>query len=91
MVYRRFGELFARLLLHKQDELTELEEKLLEMDMFDSSEGQDNRRLMSRKLDNALPVKKDYGQTRQELLEKVERKALGYCWLSRQDSGSLID
>jgi hypothetical protein len=38
MLYRRFGFLQARLLLHKQDELAELEDELDELDQADALE-----------------------------------------------------
>lgn len=45
MVYRRFGYLQARLLLHKQDVLRELEDDLDRMDAVDVSRDPDSMRL----------------------------------------------
>ena len=79
MVYRRFGSVFSRLLLHKQDEISGIEAKLLGMDKTDDTET-DRQYLMSRDLD----VKRDgipeawRGETRPQLLEKLEKKTLEY-------------
>ena len=71
--------MFSRLLLNKQDEISGIEAKLLSMDKMDDTET--NRQyLMSR----ALDVDRDRipniwgGETRPQLLEKLEKKALEY-------------
>ncbi len=51
MLYRRFGFLQARVLLYKQDELRELEEKLDKMDRRDSKTRP--KKLKSRERDDA--------------------------------------
>ncbi len=76
MVYRRFGCVFSRLLLNKQDELGELENALREMDQDDASNGR-GRCLMSRTIDNARPAH-NRPEPRQELLRRMEIKALEY-------------
>ena len=75
----RFGSVFSRLLLNKQDEISEIEARLLGMDKMDDTET--NRQyLMSRALDvNRDGVHKARrGETRPQLLEKLEKKALEY-------------
>ncbi len=76
MVYRRFGSVFSRLLLNKQDELGELENTLREMDQDDASNGR-GRCLMSRTIDNARPAQ-NRPEPRQKLLERMEKKAIEY-------------
>lgn len=53
MLYRRFGFLQARILLYKQDELRELEEKLDAMDESDAQTKKTAKRLMSRERDDS--------------------------------------
>ena len=79
MVYRRFGPVFSRLLLNKQDEISRIEAKLHAMDKMDDTNT--NRQfLMSRALDvdrDGVP-KAWRGETRPQLLETLEKKALEY-------------
>ena len=78
-IYRRFGEVFARLVLNKQAEMTELEEELRAMDMHDSNNGQDkSRRLMSMKFDRNKGVAEGQTKTRKELFAEIEEKAIEY-------------
>lgn len=76
MVYRRFGCVFSRLLLNKQDELGELENVLREMDQNDASNGR-GRCLKSRTIDNARPAH-NRPEPRQKLLGRMEKKAIEY-------------
>lgn len=73
MLYRRFGFLQARLLLHKQDELRELEARLDRLDRLD--EKRDASLLRSREKDEADQV---YGLRRKTLLEKIDVKFKDY-------------
>ena len=79
MVYRRFGSVFSRLLLSKQDELRTMEATLLAMDRTDLADD-NGHYLMSRPLD----VDRDrfpeawQGVSRVALLEKMEKVALEY-------------
>lgn len=79
MVYRRFGTVFARVLLNKQDEIASLECLLLGMDKTDVRKG-DDRYLMSRTLDmkrGSLPgAWRD--KSRGEVLQELEKKVLEY-------------
>lgn len=80
MVYRRFGQTFSRLLLNKQDEICEMESKLLAMDRTDESNGCEEY-LMSRKEDverDADSVPRAWSETRPQLLERLEKKLLEY-------------
>ena len=87
MVYKRFGIVFSRLLLNKQDEIRHMEDELQAMDKTDAACGGETY-LMSRDED----VKRDPTsipwlqtgpqtgpQTRPLLLEKLESKILEYC------------
>ncbi|KAL8895785.1 MAG: hypothetical protein Q9207_008011 [Kuettlingeria erythrocarpa] len=81
MVYKRFGVVFSRLLLNKQDEVRELEMKLLAMDRADNNEAGAGF-LMSRSDD----VQRDqdsrpswWDETRPALLLRLEKKVLEYC------------
>ena len=80
MIYRSFGELFARVLHRKQDELSELEEGLHDIDML-HSEGatKKDRRLM--RIESVADEEKPPQQlpTQHELLDSIEQKLIGYC------------
>lgn len=81
MVYKRFGIVFSRLLLDKQDQIRQMEARLHAMDHTDASNG-GSRYLMSRNKDVARdPLSNPYGllETRPQLLEALERKILEYC------------
>lgn len=79
MVYRRFGSVYSRLLLSKQDELGRMEAMLLGMDQMDMADGK-RKYLMSRPLDverAQIPEAWD-GVSRVELLQRMEKVALEY-------------
>ena len=48
MMYRRFGVVFSRILLHKQDEIRTMEETLLTLDEKDGLDEEGQKRLKSR-------------------------------------------
>ncbi len=80
MTYRRFGLVFSRLLLNKQDEIQELEGILLAMDRMDVKGGNEGY-LMSRTADvsrDGDSVPPSWSETRPQLLERLEKKALEY-------------
>ena len=80
MVYRRFGMVYSRLLLNKQDEICEMEALLLGMDRMDAAHGKD-RFIMSRIKDakrDKDSIPSCWPETRPELLERLEKKALEY-------------
>lgn len=76
-VYRRFGFLHARLLLHKQDELRVLEEDLRDMDDRDAGKKATKDFLMSRAKDD---LRRDLPENlkRKTLLAEIEKKTLEY-------------
>ena len=79
MVYRRFGSVYSRLLLSKQDEMSKMEAKLLAWDRTDQADNNGDY-LMSRSLDverEQIPEVWE-GLSRVELLEKMEKLALEY-------------
>ena len=79
MVYRRFGSVYSRLLLSKQDELGRMEAMLLGMDQMDLADGK-GKYLMSRPFDVGraqIPEAWD-GVSRVELLQRMEKVALEY-------------
>ena len=71
LIYRKFGWLHNRVLLHHQDELAEYEEQLEDLDTFDRQH--DPRNLISRRRDDAVE-----GSRRKELLSEVEKKLVAY-------------
>lgn len=78
MVYRRFGCVFSRLLLCKQDELGRIEKTLEAMDRTDA-DGGNGRYLMSHKRDEHRDTVPDtWPESRTQLMEKLEKKALNY-------------
>ena len=80
MVYRRFGTVYSRLLLSKQDEMSTMEDLLLGMDKTDR-DNNNEKYLMSRQKDvnrgNDIPSAWQ-GQSRIQLIEKLEKLALEY-------------
>ncbi|MCJ1389543.1 hypothetical protein MMC18_002400 [Xylographa bjoerkii] len=83
MVYRRFGVLFSRLLLRKQDELVELEERLSDMDDIDNCKEETKQYLRDRDADDRRESK-PWNESRTEVLDKIEQKALEYSLLGLQ-------
>ena len=80
MIYRRFGYIHSRLLMHRQDELHELKDTLNEIDKKDDKDPIRRICLRSRELDEEnrdLP-----GRDRIALLDRIEEKTLKYgSWL----------
>ncbi|KAL9609024.1 MAG: hypothetical protein Q9167_006187, partial [Letrouitia subvulpina] len=78
MIYRRFGFLYSRVLLSKQDELRELEDSLDDMDRRDAKESTYSKKcLMSRAKDFNREAASGQ-ETRQEMLKKIETKLYEY-------------
>ena len=80
MIYRRFGSVFSRLLLNKQDEIREMETTLLAIDRQDDRDGNVGY-LMSRTEDVGRPrddVPPSRFGTRPQLLQRLEKKLLEY-------------
>ena len=69
---RRFGFLHSRVLLYRQDELYQLEKKLLALDEADAEESP--LVLRSRQVDN----EQDEQQMRKKLIEKIDGKLKEY-------------
>ena len=78
MVYRRFGTIYARLLLAKQDEMSRMEDLLQGMDKTDEAEG-NMKYLMSHTRDAGRPhIPSLWTESRTQLMERMEKKALEY-------------
>lgn len=71
LLYRRFGYLQARLLLHKQDQLRELEVELNDWDKIDDARAP--MWLRSREMDDVK------NKDRKKVLERIEKMFLEYC------------
>ena len=69
LVYRKFSWLHGRVLLHHQDELAELEDKLEHMDKHEN----DSKKLVSRRRDDAVSDSR-----RKALLMDIEKKLAVY-------------
>ena len=79
MLYRRFGYVHARLLLHRQDELRELEDELENMDKMDARNEKRKNCLHSRDIDNEQGGEgTPDGKSRGVLLDQIEEKTLKY-------------
>ena len=82
MVYKRFGSVFSRLLLNKQDDIRGIEDLLLAMDRTDEKKG-GAKYLQSRTEDcNRETIPAAWPESRPQLLERLEKKALEYGELS---------
>lgn len=93
MIYRRFGLVFSRLLLNKQDEIREMEATLLAMDRTDETEGNEVY-LMSRTEDvgrHRDDVPPSCSGTRPQLLERLEKKILEYSKSTTTKTASFAD
>ncbi|KAL8710278.1 MAG: hypothetical protein Q9220_005048 [cf. Caloplaca sp. 1 TL-2023] len=77
MIYRRFGYIHARLLLHRQDEIRELEEELHDKDLRDGRKPDRQDLLKSRDQDQE-DSKTSGPNSRIALLDKIEDKTLKY-------------
>ena len=71
LIYRKFGWLRNRVLLHHQDELVEYEDQLERLDNFHKQN--DPLNLISRRRDEAIK-----GSRRRELLSQIEKKLAAY-------------
>lgn len=71
LIYRRFGWLHSRLLLHLQDEIQELEEELERLDKWESQQG-DPKKLRSNRKDIL------HGSKRQAQLVLIRQKLAEY-------------
>lgn len=78
MIYRRFGFLYSRVLLSKQDELRQLEEDLDALDRSDASGTDRTRKCLKSQSKDYAREKLDGVQTRKELLQAVESKLYQY-------------
>lgn len=72
LMCRRFGFLHSRVLLYRQDELSEMEMELIDMDNEDKRE--DPLRLRSRKKDDA----DDQPSSRRSLIQTIDEKLKAY-------------
>ncbi|KAL8924218.1 MAG: hypothetical protein Q9208_004182 [Pyrenodesmia sp. 3 TL-2023] len=80
MVYKRFGIVFSRLLLNKQDEIREMEATLHAMDKTDdATDG--SKYLMARDHRDSEAIPQEWSETRSQLLRTLERKILEYSEL----------
>ena len=78
MIYRRFGYLYSRLLLDKQDELREIEENLDKTDKRDADGSEGTQRcLQSRSRDQQVNHVND-DSTRRAIMRKAEEKLYVY-------------
>lgn len=83
MLYRRFGNVHARLLLHLQDEIREMEAQLYNMDLRDNKSEEGQGYLQSRELDEERLVIEDQ-ESRSQLLTRMEKKTRQYGQLLLQ-------
>lgn len=68
-ILRRFGNPVVRALLRRQTELAQLDAKLRQLDEADAADDAKKQRLQT----------SEYNTERNELLDKIEAKALPYC------------
>ena len=68
-IYRKFGWLHSRILLHLQDELVDLEDQLEDLDKWEAVSGNPIK-LLCRRLDDAAPE----NSVRRKLLKECHEK-----------------
>lgn len=79
MVYRRFGSVFSRLLLRRQDEIRRVEATLQAMDKTDEAESDNANYLMSHEQDDCRESNpKLWEKSRAKVMDDLERKVLIY-------------
>ena len=80
MIYRRFGAVFSRVLLYKQDELSCLERDMRDLDDLDRSTPGWAVNLRSRDLDDNRPSETipPGGKKRKDILHEMEVKVIEY-------------
>lgn len=83
MMYRRFGQLHSRLLLHKQDQLREMEEELLTMDKQDELLEENQIYLKCRADDDERDPPRR-GPSRKQLLGSIQSTLLEYGQILQQ-------
>ena len=77
-IYRRFGFLYSRVLLSKQDELRRLEDDLDAMDHRDAHGTDRTRKCLKSCAKDFARERKENLQTRKELLQTVRSKLYDY-------------
>ena len=83
MIYRKFGWLHNRILLHLQDELVDLEEQLEGLDKWEAERG-DPTKLACRRLDDAEPEHSPRRQLLQLCREKLDKYGKPLCDIGLQ-------
>ena len=78
MIYRRFGFLYSRLLLWKQDELRELEDGLDAIDGFDANESTFTQKCLKSRQKDSTRRGTEGRETRAGLLRIIEKKLFEY-------------
>ena len=78
MIFRRFGCVFSRLILYKQDELKCLEQTMQDLDELDHETEGWNENLKSRELDEHREPETIPGESRKKLMSQMEAKAIEY-------------
>ncbi|KAL8801499.1 MAG: hypothetical protein Q9182_004402 [Xanthomendoza sp. 2 TL-2023] len=77
-IYRRFGFLYSRVLLSKQDELRRLEDTLDDMDRRDATTSDKTRKCLKSQAKDFAQTSTNGTQTRTELLRTVQGKLYEY-------------
>ena len=77
-IYRRFGFLYSRVLLSKQDELRRLEDNLDAMDHRDAHDTDHTRKCLKSCAKDFARERKGNSPTRKELLQTVQSKLYDY-------------
>lgn len=78
MLYRRFGSIYSRLILRKQDEMRRIEATLQAMDKTDQASDH-GMCLMSHAVDDEREnIPSAWPESRANLMDKLEKKALDY-------------
>ena len=78
MIYRRFGFLHSRILLNKQDELREIEERLDDLDGIDSGGSKASALCLQSRRKDEIRTDVNRRDSRQELLRISEEKLCQY-------------
>lgn len=78
-IFRRFGQVYSRLLIHRMSDITDMEKELSELDKIDESGVQGTKWRLKRRYHEDAP-----NNSKNDLLDKMEKKVINYSTLLLQ-------
>ena len=72
-MFRRFGQIYSRLLIHRMSDITDMEKELSKLDKIDESGVQGTQWRLKRRYHQNAP-----DNPKNDLLDKMEKKIINY-------------